>query len=307
MKIEGLRELEQQVEMALGPIAQAAFMPLWQTPNVTAPPPLDPPKPIDMDTFDKGKKELSQLLSKDLNHEFADVDDLVHFMILQVIQGNNSYLAAKRTFFDSERNFSNAKEEERTEAIKKETEAYHTANTWGKVERSLSSVGLVATGIAGIAAGFVTMGASAVAVGSLFAVDQLLDDKLKRVVASWIARDDGESEKNWVQRIDHFCGLVSLGMSLFTASPDAIVQAAMAVTGAVAKTTKGVLDWRLEGQKALVMELDLVCKLSQKSVDTLVMEIQEICTDLYQLHDNIHHIEEQKRKVIHSLLQFAET
>ncbi len=267
-------------------------------------PKIDAPAPLDQVTFDKGKTDLAKLLSKEDSLEtFADVDDLVYHLILQVIEGSNDYLAAKKAFFESERRWSDVKEQERLVETQRQVDATHTVNTWGKVEQSIASFGLIASGIAGICTGMIPLGIAAIAVGTLMALDQILDDKCKTIVASWIARGDAEEEKSWVNRIQFFCGWASFGLSIGLTGPAAI-QMARAVADAVVKTGHGYYSWQLNVQKSFVMEVDAACRIAQKSVDTLFQEIQEICNSLYQLNENLQHIEENKRNIVRALLRF---
>jgi hypothetical protein len=250
--------------------------------------------------------------------DFGDLDNLLYALFLMTQETSTQYLAAKRSFFDSERTFSDAKEKERANEMQKQLDLSKKVGTWDTVEKSLVSFGLIAAGIAGIAMGAIPLGVAAITVGTLMVVDQLLDDVAKKAVASWLAKGNTEDQQVWVDRIHLFCAATSIALSLGLAAPVA-AQYGMTVTAkyaaqfllagsrACATGVKGVYEWLHSNQKALMMELDATCTLAQKSVNRLIFEIQQICNTLYQLYENMHQIESNRDKLSRQMLRLHES
>lgn len=273
-------------------------------------PVLDMPKDAGPDVVDIGLDRMRALVVP----EESAIDDLVQALFVVTQETSSAYLAAKREFFNAERSYSDAKEKERTQEMQKQIALSKKVGTWEAVEKSLISFGLIAAGVAGISMGVVPLGIAAVAVGTLMVVDQLLDDKAKKVVASWMARGDKESQELWVDRINLCCAATSLALSLGLAAPVAAAygmtvatkygaQLALTVAKAGAGGTKSVYEWMNNNQKALMMELDAACALAQKSVNRLIFEIQETCNTLYQLYENMHRIESNRDKLSRQMLR----
>jgi hypothetical protein len=270
-------------------------------------PTLTRPEPLDEQTFVQGKEDLKKLFPNDQNQVAGDVDDLVHQLLLNVINSSSGYLQAKRSFFESERLWNDKMEQKRIDEVEKELTKSKDVSLWQKVEKSLLSFGLIAAGIGGICSGMLPLGIAALSMGTLLALDQLLDDKMKKTVASWIARGDHEGQKTWLDRIQVFCTVVGAGLSFGLTSAaglPALIQMAIIATNALVSTTKGVLGYRLNVQRAILIELDAACRTAQTSVDRLIQEIHESCNTLYQLHENISHVSEQRRRLINSFMQF---
>lgn len=279
----------------------------------TSRPVLDTPKPLELDTFVKGREGMKSLLRPSEDMPEMDVDDMLHEMLLSIIQQSSSYLQVKKNFFDTERSFSDTKEKERTDHIKSQVETGKSIGRWDNVEKSLVSFGLIAAGIAGIATGNVPLGVTAIVVGTLLAVDQLMEDRAKIQVASWIARGDQEQERVWLDRIQMFCAATSLGLSLGLGGYGAVklgmgaaqgfIQLGMATAKGITTGVKSVNEWRFNVQRSVSTELDLACTVAQKSVNRVVFDIQEICNTLYQLYENMHQVEEKREQIARLMLR----
>lgn len=308
-----------------GPLAASVREPTWKPANDSiesgtkaltrvqgsTKPVLDLPPSMDQDTFEKGKVDLSKFIApKDPINFAIDIDDLVHDLLTSLARDSSSYAQTKRQFLEQERAWSDQKEAEKITQLQNQIDSAKTVNAWGKVEQSLASIGLIASGIICLSAAPTGVGAvlgtSAIAFGSMLLIDQILDNAAKKVVASWIAKDSQEEQSAWVNRIELFCGLSSFALSVGT-SPSSAVQLAMNISKSVVGGVKDVAEWRLSAHKALNIELDAETRVAQKSVDTIITGIQEICDTIRQFHENLHHIEEKRQQVAHSMLRFAET
>lgn len=244
----------------------------------------------------------------------GELDDLVHGTFLNVQQTTSEYLVAKRSYYTAERSFSEAKDKERTEEFQKQVALSKKVGTWDSVEKSLVSLGLVAAGVAGISMGAVALGITAVAIGTLMIVDQLLDETVKKTVASWMARASNEEQEAWLDRINLATAATSMALSLGLAAPVAMHfgmtvaakyagQLALTTARASASGVKTVYEWMHNNQKALMIELDAVCTLSQKSVSRLIFELQETCRTIMELYENMHRIEQNKDKLWRQMMR----
>lgn len=279
----------------------------------TSIPVLDTPKPLELDTFVKGREGMKGLLRPSDDMPEMNVDDKLHEMLLAIIQQSSSYLQVIKNFFDTERAFSDTKEKERTDHIKSQVETGKSIGRWDNVEKSLVSFGLIAAGIAGIATGNVPLGVTAIVVGTLLAMDQLMEDRAKIQVASWIARGNLEEERLWLERLQLTCAAASLGLSLCLGGLGAaqlgqgvaqgFIQLGMSTAKGVASGVKSVNEWRFNVQRSISTELDLACTVAQKSVNRVVFDIQEICNTLYQLYENMHQVEEKREQIARLMLR----
>lgn len=273
-------------------------------------PVLDMPKDAGPEVVDIGLKGMQKMIEADE----SEIDNLVQALFVITQQTSTEYLAVKREYFTTERLFSDTKEKERTQEIQKQIAISKKVGTWENIEKSLVSFGLIAAGIAGISMGAVPLGIAAVAVGSLMVLDQLLDDVTKKTVAGWMVKGDKETHELWVDRINLFCAATTMALSLGLAAPVAAqyglnvavkygAQLGLTVAKAGAGTTKSVYEWMNNNQKALMIELDAVCTYAQKSVNRLLIEIQEICNTMYQLYENMHRIESNRDKLSRQMLR----
>ena len=267
-------------------------------------PRLTRPEPLDQETYVQGKEDLKQLLpTNDQNQVVGDVDDLFHQLLLNVINSASGYLQAKRNYFEAERLWNDKMEQKRIEEVDNELAKSKEVSLWEKVEKSLLSFGLIAGGIGGICSGLFALGIPAVALGTLMLIDQILDDKIKKTVASWMARGDAEGKQQWLNRIGLFLTFTSFGLSCGLAGIQAL-DFAKTFASALASGTKEVLNYQLNLRKAVVVGLDAACRSGQTTVDRLIQQIHEACNTLYQFHENISHVSEQRRKLINSFMQF---
>ncbi|MBS0655018.1 MAG: hypothetical protein JSR46_04515 [Verrucomicrobia bacterium] len=320
LKTTDAYDWEKQAAYVAGPLAASLLNPIQYasdnlqsitdinsraiTPTRTSMPNLDAPPAMDSKTFEAAKKGLADFVDDTPLDAVIDIDDLVYEILTSLANDSNAYLLAKRNFFDIERKWGDKKELERTTELQNQVAAANRVESWGRVEQSLTSIGLLASGVFGLAAGDVSgLSLCAVTVGSLFLIDQLLDNTVKKTVASWLAKGNREEMANWVNRIQVFCGLSSFAMSMGIDVPSA-VQVAMSVAKSAVDTTKNVFEWRLSVQKSVLMELDAETKRAQKNLDMLFTEIQEICNTISQFHENIHHVEEKRQQLAYAMLQF---
>src|SRR5262249_33424083 len=96
-------------------------------------PVLDQPDPMDLETFVDGRNEMKDLLRKPNDGiPTYDLDDMVHELMLAVVQHSSVTLQVKRDFFETERAFSDMMEKERNEEIKKAVATTAHSRAWGQ-------------------------------------------------------------------------------------------------------------------------------------------------------------------------------
>ena len=263
---------------------------------------LDTPPRLDLQKTEEGLKGISMVF-KDENGNPIPPEDLVLAALKALATLNTQSLAVKKESIEKQQGWMFEQERRRENAYDKHFASVGTANSWGRVARSLTSFGLIASGVAGLAAGFGALAVSSVVVGTCFVIDQLLDDKVKKLVASWMARGENERQEVWLDRIHLFCAVTSFALSMGINASQA-VQIAMGLSKSLVTGAKGVVDWRVSSHKALIVELDDACRTAQKSLEAMLNELQDISSSIYQFYDNIHHIEEMRKKLQSLMLQF---
>lgn len=263
---------------------------------------LDTPPRLDLQKTEEGLKGLSMVFN-DENGNPIPPEDLIFAALKALATLNTQSLAIKKEAIEKQESWMQREEKRRENAYDKHFASVSSANSWGRVARSMTSFGLIASGVAGLAAGAGAIAVSSVVVGTCFVIDQLLDDKVKKLVASWMARGEKESQEVWLNRIHLFCAVTSFAMSMGIGAGHA-AQIAMNLPKSIVTSVKGVVDWRVGSHKALLVELDDACRTAQKSLEAMLNELQDISSSVYQFYDNIHHIEEMRKKLQSLMLNF---
>ena len=273
-------------------------------------PVLDMPKDAGSEVVIEGLKGMEQLLPFD----HGAIDDSIHELFLSSQETFSKTLVATRDYFKAVRFESEAVDKERIDEMQKQIAMSKKVGTWDSVEKALVSFGLIAAGIAGITMGIPLLGIAAAAVGTLMVVDQLLDDKAKKAVAGWLAKGDTEAQEMWVNRIHFFCAATSMALSFGLAAPVAVqygmhvttkfgAKLALSVAQGAASGVKSVYEWMNSNQKALLMELDVVCTLAQKNLNRLITGIQQMVDTISKLYENMHRIEDNRDKLSRQMLR----
>lgn len=275
-------------------------------------PQLDQPSRIDLQKLEEGTKELKSIFADDEGNTI-DVEDLLHKILLEYTAESTERLSTQKQWLELERKWMDNDEKTRSVVLDKHIEGLQSAASWGTVAKSLASFGLIASGMAGLAATTVA-GAAVVApglaigsivAGTCLALDQLLDDKAKKLVASWMARGNQERQEIWLDRIHFFCAAVSCALS-FGLKADVAVQIALNVSKTAVTATQTIVEYRTSRNKALLIELDAACRIAQKNVENTMNSLQDTCSTIYQYYENIHHIEDNRTKLARLMLNFGD-
>jgi len=262
-------------------------------------PEVDKPLPIDEKEYKKTLDELHKLTDN------LEADEMLHELVLKVAADTTTYLRVQQERLHLERGWQKSVQDERFKAFDAHFAKMQTAMSWNKVSQSLTSFGLLASGIASLALGVSTLGVGAAVIGGLLVIDQLLDNVMKTTVASWLARKDTEKQEVWLNRIQIFCALVSTALS-FGLNASQAVQIAMKVASTAVTATKGIVDWRVNTHRALIIELDAACRDSEKDIDERIRFMQYVIDAIHQSYDNVHHIDLAKSRVVRELLRPVE-
>ena len=268
--------------------------------NAQTQPKIDRPRPLDENTQKQGIRDLKNFC------EHLEPDDLLHKLILQLAADTTVHLQVNKERLHLERDWQKNEEGERMKAHDAHFAKMQTSMSWNKVSQSLTSFGLVASGIASLAIGATSLGVGAIVVGGLLVADQLLDNVAKTTVATWLARKDDEQKEVWLNRIHLFCALTLTALS-FGLKATKAVEIAMKVASTAVTATKGIVDWRVNTHKALVIELDAACRMSQKDIEAQIRSMQQIIDAIHQYHENLHHIDSSRARLISTVLRPIET
>ncbi len=274
-------------------------------------PELDDPEDADPEEVNVGVNSLRELVERDTTDL---VDDQVHALFLLIQDAFTERLAITRDLLVQERTYSDSIEKKRSDEVEKQLTLTKNVSTWTTVEKSLSTIGLIAAGVAGIAAGAVPLGAFAVTLGVLELLDQVMEEKAKKTIALWMAQGNKESQAEWLDRIHLFTAATSMAISFGIAAPIAAqygvavatkygAQLALQVAKTGAGGVKSVYEWMLTNQKALMIELDAFCTLSQKNVNKLFFDLQERSNVIYELYKNMHDIESKRDSLSRQMLR----
>ena len=148
-------------------------------------------------------------------------------------------------------------------------------------------VSLVTEGVGG-------RGLAAIALGGLLAIDALCDalcdHSAKKYLAKFLQRANGESEKDWLERISTTCALASVALGVSLPGKDAAQLAKTIATGALDCTRAGV-QFSTDKQKAIVMELEYSMDLSGRNMRSLskaVIQLQDSPHDQMKLLMQLH-------------------
>lgn len=267
-------------------------------------PQLDEPGKLSPQDTQKAMNELVDMFTDDEGN-ILDPENLLIIAIQQITSLTTSHLQLKQNIVTNERNFLMAEEARRTSANEAYYASINNSSSVNKVTKALTSFGLMASGVASLAAGFSAVSFGAIVVGGCLLLDQILDDKAKTLVASWIARGDHEIEQKWVERIHIAFAVTSAALS-FGLSKDKAIEIGKGIATAAVTGTKGIVDYKLGNHKALMTELEEACRDNQKSFDGLLTELQDLCDAIHQYYDDLHHIEEMRMKLSHLMTKFTE-
>jgi len=273
-------------------------------------PELDEPEDADYDEVRLGVDSLRELIDR----EGDLVDDQVHALFLLIQDAFTERLATTRDLLVAERTYSDQIEKKRSDEIEKQLALTKDVSTWTMVEKSLSTIGLIAAGVAGITAGAIPLGAAAITLGVLQLLDQIMEEKAKKTIALWMARATNEEQQAWLDRIHLFSAAAAMAISFGIAAPVAAqygvavatkyaAQIALQVAQTGATGVKGVYEWLLSNQKALMIELDAFCTLAQKNVNKLFYDLQERSNVIYELYKNMHDIESKRDSLSRQMLR----
>lgn len=169
------------------------------------------------------------------------------------------------------------------------------------VEKIAGATGIAISGGCALLSGITPLAIGALAVGALFTLDHILDDAMKKTVASWISQGDKEQESVWVSRIQMFSSLVSLGFSFGISGPQA-VNVALKATQTAVSGYRGYLDNKMDSLNAYIIEHDSHIAKSDSKQQKLLSRMEEMMRHVYHLYENMHLIEQERHKISSSMI-----
>ncbi len=269
-------------------------------------PELDKPRHIDSEGVKNGMEYLEAFMSDDSD---AEIDLLTNAIFLIAQDSSKDALDAQRQLLAAVHTYSEAKNRTRLDEMQKQSDLTKKVGFMDTIQKGFSSFGLIGTGLLTALAGSTIPGAALVIGGTLFLVDQLLDDKAKKTVATWVARGNKESEEMWVERIHLFCSVTSAGLSLGFApqiaaglgknTASAVANVALGVAQGGAKTIKSSYDSRLKLQRGFMVELDAACNFAQKDFNRVTSSMQLSINTVREFIAHHSQVQGEQESIIH--------
>ncbi len=232
------------------------------------------------------------------------IEHIVHLMHMSLIENQEKNIMTNKRYFLIEQMWGKHHESEKTQQYKTVQEATLHMQGAQKVEKAVSTVGFTIAGIATIITGCTPLAVGALICGALFTLDSLLDDVMKKQVASWIAPQDREAQKIWLSRIQMFTSVASLGLSFGLTGPRA-VSVALKVANSAVIGFKGAIEYKLSHLEAALVECESACKRSESHQSRFITDLEHTTQSIYDLYSNLRAIEEQKHAAARTILRRA--
>ena len=261
-------------------------------------PRIEKPEAIDPQSHTKGMGDLRNFLDNTRSIEELLNEVLFHHLA----EAPENYAQVQFTLLKKDREYARKQQEELQNASKSFQENSMKAESWGSATKAISSISLVLTGGITLATAASPVGLGALIVGIALLADQLVDNTVKKNVASWIARGQKESEQAWLYRMEFFCTIASTLLS-YGLVQTAAFQIALNVSTTAFNATKSVAERRAMTSRALREELSATSRFAQKNID----KAMDALNDAYELTRHLqqmnHQIDEGRMRLAHTLLR----
>jgi hypothetical protein len=237
-----------------------------------------------------------QVYFHDSLNEPISVNSLEHLMhdLYQIISEEEGRAMSNYSFaVQAERAWRDSLSKKLEEEQARLSSRLSAEGTIPKISNIVAPLCLVAEGIFSIVAGggspVSIVGAAAVALGGLLAVDATLDiltdHSAKRYLAQFLHRATNESEQGWFERISTTCGLATVALGVGLPGQEA-VHLATSISQGVLECVRSGVHFSAENQQALITELNYSMGLSSRNMDSLgssVVHLQDSPNDQINL------------------------
>jgi len=257
-------------------------------------PTIDSPEDVYIDQYDLLSKEERKTIQN------LDLDLQFDFLVGRIIERQSSFVQGQRSLFENENAYLKTKHNERLTETTKGIYILGNTNNLNKVESTISSFGLMASGIYSMLHDKKELGLGAFVVGALLAIDTMLDNSMKRTIAQFLAKSTDETEETWLERVQVFTSVSTLVISLGLSQQEAI-NIGMNVSKSALSFVRGDVERQQGLQKAILIELDAEVEKSERRIDLLMMRVNEIVTTLLEFYENLHQIRSNRHQTISKL------
>jgi len=273
-------------------------------------PVLDRPQDLAPHVLEKGLADLAETLNEARSKQLDELsgEDLlfcaVNSPLLFLLQSANfsQFLEVKKIHLAIEKAFSEKNENARLAQIEKQHKDLENIGMVERINQGLTTFGLVASGVGGLLAGQYVLGTAAVLCGTLFAVDQVLDDVTKKTVISWIYKGAEKDQKFVSEQVSFFCGISSYLLSIGLQGP-MVATIAMKITDIILTSVRGGLEHKHNLGQAVFIELNHACDKSRHKIETIINSTQRCMDTVFQFYENLSHVQKRRSKVISFLNQ----
>lgn len=218
---------------------------------------------------------------------------LLQFILYALVEDYGHEIETKSKWLHSERTYQQHKENERAACADTRVKDHQNTALATKARKTTSAISLFISGAIGLTAGSLFAGTAALITGTLLTLDKLFDDAASKQVAKYLSQGALESEALWMDRMQLFTTIASIGLSFGLAGGTAI---SLAQKGSELSMNglESYLTYRENTTKATLLEIDLECDETDDNIQRLKDSIEHI-TKMWHQYVALKFETEQKR------------
>lgn len=274
------------VDRSAYPVSLADLDPEVHAPvNAPAAPQIPPLTPVERSEF---AREL-EVIFRDAERGLP-VESKIEQLLLKLIVLISEQAERGKKLVELEERSAKFIEKRRMDLAEKEAEEAQSVKVYAKAEKAVSTVGLAATALSALFMEVTPLNLIGLGLSVLNTIDELLDDAGKKAIVGWIAPQDKESQKAYLQRLQFFCAIGSFGLS-FAIRPDTAVNVAMQVSKGAVALAKTNAENRSNDLRANLVDLNNQIDFTDAQRDflmqALIQHMQEIHQYYLELKQNL--------------------
>ena len=231
------------------------------------------------------------------------IDCVLIDIVKMMEEQNTSSLTTRELLTTAFKEWDRAVEQElllQTEKMRKKETFSNTLTRFGQ---ALAPVTTIISGIASVAAGSISpLALGAAALSALFFIDALFDDATKKVVSSFLARQNEEEAKAWLERIRLFSSVVSLAANFETCQLKA-VQIATLVSQTALQGIQLGLDRSKNVARAQLIEMDTSITISHHTIQKLTQTCKQLVESVLSIYQEMLAIQMAKNNTSRTLFR----
>lgn len=219
---------------------------------------------------------------------------LLQFILYALVEDYGHEIETKSKWLESERTYQQHKENERAICADTRVKDQQNAALATKARKTTSAISLFISGAIGLTTGGLFVGTAALITGALLTIDKFFDDAASKQVAKYLSQGTLESEALWMDRMQLFTTIASIGLSFGLAGGTAI---SLAQKGSQLGMNglESYLTHRENRTKATLMEIDLECDDTDDTIQRLKGSIEHL-SKMWHQYVALKFETEQKRR-----------